>query len=599
MARLPATKASKEDYERAVGQAIDLGLFAAGGSFERFPGAVLLTGQNGIVLAANPAAEGVVTLLQGGASEELRMAIEAALGGRAAQINPLLLAPARGAGGDAAGGAKGVGQAFDVAVLPWGDGAAALLLGRDITLERSLRAALIESRQRYKDLVEAACDFAWETDAEGSFTFVSTQGALGYSAAELVGAQAQYLQIEQGGAQDSPFVTRVPLRDVEIWLRAADGEPACVLATALPLTDQHGAWCGARGLCRNITAERSHAAELAGDRHRERLLSYILGIVRDEMEPARMFTAAAGALVPALPVAGACIYRPDRDGALICAAQAGELPPPELLDPVLQQIAGQGSEDEIEITETCGMLLAKATRFTDERRGVLCVWRSGRNGSWNQADRYLLGEIAAQIGLAGQQLTRQEELEELSSTDALTGLLNRRSFIEELQNRHTQRPDRRGGAALFFIDLDNFKQVNDRHGHQQGDLALVALARILREQTRGRDLVARLGGDEFALFIEDITPAAAEHKGNELLRAGAELEAYSGGPDAPLGLSVGIAACDPDGRESLDGLIDRADQAMYRVKHHGKGGLDLSLGPLAPGAAPDPTTRGSEPEAGA
>jgi diguanylate cyclase (GGDEF)-like protein len=313
------------------------------------------------------------------------------------------------------------------------------------------------------------------------------------------------------------------------------------------------------------------------------------------MEPARMFTAAAGALVPALPVAGACIYRPDRDGALICAAQAGELPPPELLDPVLQQIAGQGSEDEIEITETCGMLLAKATRFTGERRGVLCVWRSGRNGSWNQADRYLLGEIAAQIGLAGRQLRRQEELEELSSTDALTGLLNRRSFIEELQNRHTQRPDRRGGAALFFIDLDNFKQVNDRHGHQQGDLALVALSRILREQTRGRDLVARLGGDEFALFIEDITPAAAEHKGNELLRAGAELEAYSGGPDAPLGLSVGIAACDPDGRESLDGLIDRADQAMYRVKRHGKGGLDLSLGP----AAPDSTTRGSEPEAGA
>jgi len=181
-------------------------------------------------------------------------------------------------------------------------------------------------------------------------------------------------------------------------------------------------------------------------------------------------------------------------------------------------------------------------------------------------------------------LARQEELEELSSTDDLTGLLNRRSFIEELQNRYTQRPDRRGGAALFIIDLDNFKQVNDRHGHQQGDLALVALSRILREQTRGRDLVARLGGDEFALFIEDITPAAAEHKGNELLRAGAELEAYSGGPDAPLGFSIGIAACDADGQESLDSLIDRADRAMYRVKRRGKGGLDLSILPVVPGA---------------
>ena len=304
-----------------------------------------------------------------------------------------------------------------------------------------------------------------------------------------------------------------------------------------------------------------------------------------------MFTAAAGALVPALPAAGACIYRPDRGGVLSCAAQAGERPPPELLDPVLKRIADQGSEDqgsedEIEITEECGTLLAQATRFTGERRGVLCVWRAGQVGPWNRADRYLLGEIAGQIGLAGRQLARQEELEELSSTDALTGLLNRRSFIEELQNRYAQRPDRRGGAALFFIDLDNFKQVNDRHGHQQGDLALVALARILREQTRGRDLVARLGGDEFALFIEDITPAAAEHKGDELLRAGAELDAYSGSPDAPLGFSVGIAACDPDCRESLDGLIDRADQAMYRVKRRGKGGLDLSLRPAAPDAEP-------------
>ena len=127
--------------------------------------------------------------------------------------------------------------------------------------------------------------------------------------------------------------------------------------------------------------------------------------------------------------------------------------------------------------------------------------------------------------------------------------------------------------------MDNFKAVNDRHGHQQGDLALAALARILREQTRGRDLVGRLGGDEFALFIEDITSAAAEHKGCELLHAGGELEAYSGGPEAPLGLSIGIAACDPAGRESLANLIERADQAMYRVKRRGKGGLDLSLAP--------------------
>ncbi len=577
MTRLPATEASREDYERAVEQAADLGLFSPGGSFERFPGAVLLAGQNGMVLGANPAAEPIAALLKGGGSADLRAAIGAALAGRAAQVTPLVLP----SGDDG----RALGLAFDVVVLPWCDGAAALLLGRDITLERSLRSALIESRQRYKDLVEAACDFAWETDAEGRFTFVSAQGALGYSAAELVGAGALDLQIDHVEDQGSPFVTRAPVHEVEVWLRGADGDAACVLATALPLAGPQGDWCGARGLCRNITEERSHEAELASARNRQRLLAYVLGIVRDEMEPSRMLSAAAGALVPALPAAGVCIYRADRCGGLICAAQAGELPPDEVLQPVLQRIAVERSEREVELAAAAGALFAKAAGGAGEGAGVLCVWRNGTSGSWTNEDRYLLSEVAAQIGLATCQLEHQEALEELSSTDPLTGLLNRRSFMAELETRYVQRPERRRGAALFFIDLDNFKPVNDRHGHRQGDLALAAVARILREQTRGRDLVGRLGGDEFALFIEDMTPSAAEHKGRELLRAGRDLEAYSGAADAPLGLSVGIAACDPQGRESVAQLIERADQAMYRVKRRGKGGVELSLAQRREGAA--------------
>jgi PAS domain S-box-containing protein len=249
MVRLPATHVSKQDYERAVGQAADLGLFSVGGSFERFPGAVLLAGQNSMVLGANATAEPIAALLKRGGCAELRDAISVALAGRAAQVNPLLLPPEDDA--------KTVGLAFDVAVLPWCDGTAALLLGRDVTLERSLRSALIESRQRYKDLVEAACDFAWETDAGGRFTFVSSQGALGYSAAQLVGAPALYLRIDQTAVQDSPFSTRAPVQDVEIWLRAADGEAACLLLTGLPLTGPDDEWCGARGLCRRITQERT------------------------------------------------------------------------------------------------------------------------------------------------------------------------------------------------------------------------------------------------------------------------------------------------------------------------------------------------------
>ncbi|RMD61224.1 MAG: PAS domain S-box protein, partial [Alphaproteobacteria bacterium] len=280
--------------------------FAPGGALEGFPGALVLVGSDGIVLGANGAAKPIVGLFRSEqVPEELRLAVAAALGGRAAQVNPLLIPPPPDT--------RGAELAFDVAVLPWGgkagDTAAALLLGRDITLERSLRSALIESRQRFKDLVEAISDFAWETDGEGRFAFISAHGALGYGAGELVGTRAEDLQVDRIAGEESPFVTRQRLSDVELWVRRAGGETVCLLTTALPLFGADGTWRGARGVCRDITTERSQRAKLAVDRHRERLLGYILSILRDEMNPARMLQAACGALVPALPAAGAGLYR--------------------------------------------------------------------------------------------------------------------------------------------------------------------------------------------------------------------------------------------------------------------------------------------------
>lgn len=564
MGRLPASAASKQDYERAIEQAADAGLVSLDGALQHFPGAALVAGRNGIVLAANAAAEPIAGLLRQGASEELRAAIDAALHGRSAQVNPLLLPP----GNDG----RSLGPAFDVAILPWGDGTLALLLGRDVTLERSLRSALIESRQRYKDLVEAASDFAWETDAEGNFAFVSSRGALGYSAEQLVGTPAIDVLEDQGEGAESPFVTRAPVHEVEVWVHQADGEVACLLVTALPLFGAEGRWRGARGLCQNITSERRQRIRLAGDRHRERLLAYILGILREEMDPERMLQAAAGALTPALSADGACIYRRDKAGALVCAARAGQLPAHNELAPIVKGVASGEDRDG---AAAPGRLLAVATACQGERNGVLCLWRAGAEPPWSSEDRSLLGEIAAQIGVTNRQLARQEELVQLSTSDPLTGLLNRRGFMAELERRHARRSAWRSGGALFFVDMDNFKAVNDRHGHQEGDRALVMLARILRQQTRSRDLVARLGGDEFALFIEGLSPDLAEQKGRDLLAAAGELKSLSGDPDRPLGLSIGIAFRAPGENGGLDALIERADRAMYAVKRRGKSGMEL------------------------
>ena len=290
----------RDDVARPIGPDMALAPLSPGGLFEAFPGPALVVASNGVVLSANDRAEPVVKLLQGEATGQLRGTITAAFGGRAAQIVPLLLSHGTGS--------ECVPRAFDLVALPWADGAAVLLLGRDITLERSLRGALLESRQRYKDLVEASSDFAWETDAEGRFAFVSPRGALEYAAAELVGRHAREFLLEPGDSEPSPFTTETPVDRVEVWFRDAAGRTACLSATGLPLHGPEGDWLGARGVCRDITAERAREAALARARHRQRLLGDILRMVRDQEEPTRMLSAVAEALVPALPAEGAAIY---------------------------------------------------------------------------------------------------------------------------------------------------------------------------------------------------------------------------------------------------------------------------------------------------
>jgi diguanylate cyclase (GGDEF)-like protein len=170
----------------------------------------------------------------------------------------------------------------------------------------------------------------------------------------------------------------------------------------------------------------------------------------------------------------------------------------------------------------------------------------------------------------------------LSRTDGLTGLLNRRAFNDELRARIGRGGEVSAPGALFFIDLDNFKPVNDILGHQKGDEALQAVARMLAEKTRPGDLVARLGGDEFALWLERTENHTAEGRAQELLRDSSVLDEYSGDPERPLGLSLGIAVHQPASEESLDALTLRADEAMYQVKHNGKSGFEIAP-PAVPG----------------
>jgi diguanylate cyclase (GGDEF)-like protein/PAS domain S-box-containing protein len=454
-----------------------------------------------------------------------------------------------------------------VLLLPLAGGAQVLALLHEEALARNLREALIESRQRYKDLVEISSDFAWETDPAGRFSFVSPRGVLGWTPEALVGRAAAEFLTEPTEA--NVFATTAPVAEAEIWFRRPDGGSARLGVAAAPLLDGNGRPRGARGVGRDLTLERERDDALARAQLRDRLFTHLVRAIRDELEPEAALAAAVSATGLALGAAGGVILR--RIGeALVPAASWGEMLGAAALDRARLAFA---AADDLALGEHGWRLIGHAARYRQAIEGAILLWRRQEDGGFPDSDRSLLADVADQLGVAIAQVAQHEHILALSRTDPLTGLMNRRAFFDELERR-LQRLQRAGrSGVLLFIDMDNFKLVNDRRGHRAGDEAIQALCRILQTGSRSGDLVARLGGDEFSLWIEGLGLRGGRERAAALLEASAALKRFSGDPARPLGLSIGLALVEPGGGESPEQIVARADHAMYRVKQAGKGGI--------------------------
>jgi diguanylate cyclase (GGDEF)-like protein len=156
------------------------------------------------------------------------------------------------------------------------------------------------------------------------------------------------------------------------------------------------------------------------------------------------------------------------------------------------------------------------------------------------------------------------KLLDLTVTDPLTGLYNRRKF-EEVLNQEVNRALRYGPVSLLAIDLDYFKLVNDQHGHQAGDDALKAVAQVLQACCRTTDTCARLGGDEFGIILPHAHSSAAEVVRQRILQQIARTVVPITDGELRLGLSIGVATL-PGNADSAGQLVAAADAAMYRVK---------------------------------
>jgi len=543
-----------------------------------FPGPALLLDSGGHVLAANqPGAELADGVRLGKTPRIGEIAREAAAHGRPAQGDIEIMR-----GDDP--------TTLDIIALPLSHRTTmfVLVLARESTLERNFINALVSSRQLFKDLVSCSSDFAWETKADGTFAFVSNRGALGHGARELFGRSPANMRVAPPDGSEPgpfPFDSREPLNDIEVWLEDALGEPACLLTSCVPVFDEQRVWLGARGVCRDVTEARKRDSALRRLRDREHLIGEIVNAIRTEVEPGEIFDAAVRSTATTLRATHCWVVRRFSDGRftrpLRYAGPGGE-PSSDLSESVAAQLGGAADDVFVRLSDTTWHVLTGLARHHNLMKGAICAARAEGDQPWDDEDRALMVGVSDHLGIAIAQIESRERLEELSRTDELTKLFNRRAFTEEVERRLHALARSKRRAALFYVDLDNFKKVNDIRGHQQGDEALKALAAMLVRTSRAGDIVARLGGDEFAMWLEETDMPSAQAKADLLLGESRVLRPYSGSDDFPLGISIGVAMTDPASDEKFEALVHRADETMYHSKRGGKGRWVISPGPGLP-----------------
>jgi diguanylate cyclase (GGDEF)-like protein len=175
---------------------------------------------------------------------------------------------------------------------------------------------------------------------------------------------------------------------------------------------------------------------------------------------------------------------------------------------------------------------------------------------------------------------RTAELRELLMRDVLTGLPNRRALMQALPEALARAARVKRPCAVLFIDMDGFKQVNDTHGHEEGDDLLRQFGMRLLNAIRETDMAARLAGDEFVVVLELLNDARdAENKAHVLLDQLARPYQLAGG-SVQVGASIGVALQLPHELQDPVRLLARADQAMYDAKRKGKGRVALVTGAL-------------------
>ncbi len=203
------------------------------------------------------------------------------------------------------------------------------------------------------------------------------------------------------------------------------------------------------------------------------------------------------------------------------------------------------------------------------------LWRAAR--SLTELNREYQRTVMELRRVLAEKEELQKELERQASTDLLTGLFNRRAFVQTVERDLglAERGDR--NLAVIMMDVDHFKQVNDTHGHDVGDQVLVAVADVLRRCVRGTDVPARWGGEEFIVALPDCDAEDALVVAERIRATLEQTPVLTANGALAVTASFGVAGWDPNlGQPDLEAVVKRADQALYAAKRGGRNRVEVA-----------------------
>ncbi|MFI0432079.1 MAG: PAS domain S-box protein [Candidatus Nanopelagicales bacterium] len=443
---------------------------------------------------------------------------------------------------------------------PDGTGGGAISTFSDITTQIEAEHALDASREEYRLLAENAADLVFRSSPRGILEWVSPSvgHALGWRPEDLIGNSLSEILWHPDDLALVQNQSKALNNGTPVFFEARygtlEGTFRWMAVTARPVFDDAGAVVSHVGSGRDVTGEVEARRALAASEERYRLLaensSDVIVHVRDGVwawvSPS-VETELGG-------------RREDWVGRRVA----------DIMHPGDESLA----HDAVEQVGAGHTVVGRARiRVAD---GTF-HWVEARASAYLDANGQPDGEVAA-LRLVDDAVAAEAELLRRARYDDLTGLLKRGTALERLEVLSSIPPDPGQESAVMFVDIDNFKDINDRHGHAAGDAVLGAIADRIRATVRPGDLIARMGGDEFLVILARVRDLAAAVAIADRIRGSAHgpiplPKGHAGtATDSALEegvtLSVGVTTSQP--AEDPDQLIARADRAMYEAKRTGR-----------------------------